>query len=242
MEKTHLRDTRYFRRCCSSLKHSNLKSVNQGPNARVWAHTQILQTFLWHASTDTRWRFRLPLSVTPCSHRAGWQISACPPTHHPRHDHFLDRFFQGTPSTDPLERSWRHSQCWEISCVGHGQPLALKLLPQAQRRCQSRMPRLGASRSCGMVAGLTRTGWMLLQHSHGKGVGIVLSGERKSNQTALNGNYFHQYRCPQGPNSAANTIWPRGINYIDLESSNACWDSPSRELQYLFPASLSAKV
>lgn len=112
MEKTHLRDTRYFRRCCSSLKHSNLKSVNQGPNARVWAHTQILQTFLWHASTDTRWRFRLPLSVTPCSHRAGWQISACPPTHHPRHDHFLDRFFQGAPSTDPLERSWRHSQCW----------------------------------------------------------------------------------------------------------------------------------
>lgn len=38
-EKKHLRDTWYFKRCCSSVSHSNLKSVHQAPNARVWAYT-----------------------------------------------------------------------------------------------------------------------------------------------------------------------------------------------------------
>lgn len=39
MERKHLRDTGYFKRCCSSVSHSNLESVNQVPNARVWAYT-----------------------------------------------------------------------------------------------------------------------------------------------------------------------------------------------------------
>lgn len=66
-------------------------------------------------------------------------------------------------------------------CVGYGQPRGPKTAGTELPPGPKEMPGAGCHSQVqavagGMVAGLTQTGWTLLQHSHGKGVGIGLSG------------------------------------------------------------------
>lgn len=104
MGKKHLRHTWYFKRCCSSVSHSNLKSVKQAPKARVWAYTHRY----CKPSSGTPTLTRDEDSGYPCQspHVPTGLDSRFHPAHPPttpRHDPFLDGFFQGTLSTDSLE-------------------------------------------------------------------------------------------------------------------------------------------
>lgn len=128
-------------------------------------------------------RHKMKVQATHANHSMyllSWTTDFTLPTHPPCTGPFPRWVFPGNPE------HWFPGQVLAAqlvlggnSCVGYGQPLALKQLawgsPRPRGDVRSRMPRLGAGGDGGMVAGLTWTGWMLLQHSHGKGVGIVLS-------------------------------------------------------------------
>lgn len=130
MEKTHLRDTWCFKRRCSSVKHSNLKSVNQGPNARVWAYTH---------------KYCKPASGTPTLTRDEGSGYAHPPP--PDMTLSLMGFSKDHQGLTPWEgpgctaSAGREQLCWVWSATGPRS--AGTELPQAQRRCQEQDAKAG---------------------------------------------------------------------------------------------------